>query len=118
MTMYLPNPDLRPTGFEPGEFIESPSMADDTSKATAPKPLREGTTMPLDQQTRLNITRWAEEYISGLVENHNGNPEDVRSVIHQLHDQVTLTDHGGNRSVDRGPKWTAFKPSTRPIPAR
>ena len=88
MTMYLPNPDLHPTGSEPGEFVEIPSMADDTSKATAPTEQREGTTMPLDQQTRLNITRSAEEYISGLVENHNGNPEDVRSVIHQLYDQV------------------------------
>lgn len=103
MTMYLPNPDLHPTGSEPGEFVEIPSMADDPSKATAPTEQREGTTT-LDQQTRLNITRWAVEYISGLVENHNGNPEDVRSVINQLHDQVTLTDHDRNRSVDRGPK--------------
>jgi hypothetical protein len=22
MTMYLPNPDVRPTGYEPGEFID------------------------------------------------------------------------------------------------
>jgi hypothetical protein len=88
MTMYLPNPDLHPTGSEPGEFVEIPSMADDTSKATAPIEQREGITMRLDQQTRLNITRWAEEYISGLVEDHNGNREDVRSVILHLHDQV------------------------------
>ena len=88
MSMYLPNPDLHPTGSEPGEFVEIPSMADDTTKGTAPTEQRDGTTMRLDEQTRLNITRWAEEYISGLVENHNGNREDVRSVIHQLHDQV------------------------------
>jgi hypothetical protein len=24
MTMYLPNPDVRPTGYEAGEFIEAP----------------------------------------------------------------------------------------------
>jgi hypothetical protein len=23
MSMYLPNPDLHPTGYEPGEFIEA-----------------------------------------------------------------------------------------------
>ena len=27
MTMYLPNSDLRPTGFEPAEFIDVPPMA-------------------------------------------------------------------------------------------
>lgn len=26
MTMYLPNSDLRPTGFEPAEFIDVPPM--------------------------------------------------------------------------------------------
>ena len=25
--------------------------------------------MPLDAQTRLNITRWTQEYIAGLIEN-------------------------------------------------
>lgn len=68
MTMYLSNTDLHPTGSEIAEFIEVPSMR-------------------LDAQTRLNITRWAHEYISGLVENHHGGPEDVRSIIHQLHDE-------------------------------
>jgi hypothetical protein len=28
MSMYLPNPDLYPTGSEPGEFIDVPAMAD------------------------------------------------------------------------------------------
>jgi hypothetical protein len=27
MTMYLPNPDVRPTGYEAGEFIEPPVSA-------------------------------------------------------------------------------------------
>jgi hypothetical protein len=27
MTMYLPNRDVRPTGYEPGEFIEPPTFA-------------------------------------------------------------------------------------------
>jgi hypothetical protein len=88
MTMYLPNSDLRPTGSEPAEFIEAPPIADIER--------REGTTVRLDVQTRLNITRWAEQYISGLVENHNGDPEDVRSIIHELHDRRLLASRDGS----------------------
>jgi hypothetical protein len=71
-------------------------MAQNASNARAPIERREGTTVQLDEQTRLNIVRWAEEYISGLIENHNGDPEDVRSIIHDLHDQRALTDHDGS----------------------
>ena len=49
--------------------------------------------MPLSEQTRLNIAAWAEEYISGVVENHHGHSEDVRAIINDLHDQITVTDH-------------------------
>lgn len=35
MTMYLPNPDLHATGYEPGEFIEVPDMAHDVAGATS-----------------------------------------------------------------------------------
>jgi hypothetical protein len=36
MTMYLPNGDVLPTGYEPAEFIESPTFAPaaDPSPAT------------------------------------------------------------------------------------
>jgi hypothetical protein len=37
MTMYLPNRDVRPTGYEAGEFIEPPiveSPADDDSRTS------------------------------------------------------------------------------------
>jgi hypothetical protein len=27
MTMYLPNGDIRPTGYEAGEFLEAPTVA-------------------------------------------------------------------------------------------
>jgi hypothetical protein len=30
MTMYLPNRDVRPTGFEAGEFLEVPEVAPPT----------------------------------------------------------------------------------------
>jgi hypothetical protein len=91
MTMYLPNPDLQATGSEPAEFIEVRPMAEDTGKPGAPTPRPEANTARLDLQTRLNITRWAEEYIADLVENHNGDAEDVRSIVHQLHDRIAPT---------------------------
>jgi hypothetical protein len=96
MSMYLSNTDLQPTGYEPGEFIEARPMADNGSKATATIERREGNTARLDVQTRLNIARWAEEYISGLVENHHGDPEDVRTIIHQLHDRRAHPNHDGS----------------------
>jgi hypothetical protein len=36
---------------------------------------------------------WTEEYISGVVEHHNGDREDVRSIIHELDNQSAFTDH-------------------------
>ncbi|HKY65190.1 MAG TPA: hypothetical protein VJM49_02425 [Acidimicrobiales bacterium] len=98
MSMYLPNSDLRPTGAEAAEFLDVPPMAEMSSVADATVERREGTTVRLDTQTRLNITRRVEEYIVGLVEDHNGDPEDVRSIIrevHELHDQRALTYHDG-----------------------
>jgi hypothetical protein len=35
MTMYLPNPDLHPTGYEPAEFIEPPAWP--TTEDTVPR---------------------------------------------------------------------------------
>jgi hypothetical protein len=83
MTMYLPNPAHQPLGDEGAEFIAPPP----THERPDPAP------RPLDLQTRLDITRWAEEYISGLVDNHNGTPEDVRWVIHDLHTQAHGPEH-------------------------
>lgn len=34
MTMYLPNPDLHATGFEPAEFIDLPAIADEVVDET------------------------------------------------------------------------------------
>jgi hypothetical protein len=106
MSMYLPNPDLRPTGFEPAEYIDIPATVEEDhpmsthGPQSGPAYLRgmpvstwTDATMarrPLSDQTRVNITRWAEEYISGLVRNHHGDSEDVRSVIHDLHLECTL----------------------------
>jgi hypothetical protein len=94
MTMYLPNPDLHATGYEPGEFIEA-HHTDEPGDRPVAEPgarteQRDVPTAHLDTQTRIDITRWAEEYISGLVENHHGDREDVRAVIHDLHYQTNL----------------------------
>jgi hypothetical protein len=41
MTMYLPNRDIRPTGFEAGEFLEPPRDAaafEQTPRSPEPRP--------------------------------------------------------------------------------
>ena len=89
MSMYLSNQDLHTTGLEPAEFIDVPPMGEDV---TAVPPLldrlRRRAPERLDNGTRSTITRWAEEYISSLVENRNGDVEDVRAVIRDLHHAV------------------------------
>jgi hypothetical protein len=98
MSMYLPNPAVVPTAYEAGEFLDIPPMADaarrDHEEPTvarrhhADRP--DGADGRLDLQTRLNIARWADEYINGLVENHHGTPADVRSIVHALHDPAPI----------------------------
>jgi hypothetical protein len=93
MTMYLPNPELDPTGAEPGEFLDEligPYHADvpgdrSISRVGGHDPPRAALTMHLDAQTRLDITRSTEEYIAGLVETYHGDRDDVRAVINDLH---------------------------------
>jgi hypothetical protein len=54
----------------------------------------------LSDQTRINITSWAEEYIADLVANYDGDGDDVRRVIVDLQDQVRLGgyDNASERS--------------------
>ncbi len=92
MTMYLPNPDLGPTGYEPAEFIDAHQAAEPGDRRPVRTGWRAAPVVHLDAQTRLDITHWAREYIAGLVENHHGDREDVRAVIHALHDQIARDD--------------------------
>jgi hypothetical protein len=99
MTFYLPNDDLGPVAGESAEFIDLPDMKPDRSRPSVASRNglvrdheRRTTAVPLDTQTRLNITRWAAEYISHLVRNRCGNGEDVRAVIRDLHDNDMYTD--------------------------
>jgi hypothetical protein len=67
----------------------------------------------LSIQTRINITRWAEEYISGLVENDNGDSEDVRLIIHDLHYHAAFIDQTtcGNAVGGLYPTWIHSHPA-------
>jgi hypothetical protein len=73
----------------------------------------EDTTVKLSLQTRINITRWAEEYISGIVENHNGDSEDVCLIIHDLNYQAALIDQTTCRRpvAELYPTWTHSHPA-------
>jgi hypothetical protein len=93
MSMYLSNPAVHTTGSEPGEYLEASDPP--ASHRAEPIGTRAGPMPHLDRQTRLNITRWAHEYIAGLVENHDGGPGDVRSIIHELHDEEPILARSG-----------------------
>jgi hypothetical protein len=103
MSMYLPNPDVRPTGFEAAEFIdieqgERPMETHGHQSGPAylrGRPVSDWTAAtttrrPLSDEARTNITSRAQEHISGLVRDHGGDDEDVRSIIHDLRLQSTL----------------------------
>ena len=73
--------------------------------------------MRLSVQTRINITRWAEEYILGLVENHNGDSEDVWLIIHDLHYQAACISQTCRSPVaDLYPTWIHSHPAQNGSP--
>jgi hypothetical protein len=102
MTMYLPNPDIHPSGAETAEFIEAHHAAGPGDRPVADVGThivrRDVPTAGLDTQTRIDITLWAEEYIAGLVEKHHGNRDDLRAVIHDLHYRTNIIDAHGKTS--------------------
>lgn len=44
MTMYLPNPDIQPTGAEAAEFIDVPPVAERPDETADPDPSADGET--------------------------------------------------------------------------
>jgi len=88
MSMYLPNSDLRPTGYEPGEFIDIPAMADDPARVDARLPANNAPRARLTDESRSDITRLTLEYISRLVQEYQGDRDDVRTIIRNLHAAV------------------------------
>ncbi len=97
MSMYLPNSDLDPTGNEPAEFIDIPAMFDDTARAEPRLCRRDAAHARLTDETRIDMTRLAEEYISRLVRNRNGDRDDVRSIIRDLHQRDNFADQDRDR---------------------
>jgi hypothetical protein len=96
MSMYLPNPVVHPAAADAVEFIELPSMAGDGRAGTAPWiERRDRRTAHLGSQARLDLTRAAFDYITELVASHSGDGEDVRSIIYDLHDQISVIGHPG-----------------------
>ena len=107
---------MHSTGFEAVDFIGLPfGLRRRRARASAQ---RKDTTVRLNVQTRINITRWAEEYISGLVENHNGDSEDVRLIIHDLDCQATSIDRTKCRSsvAELYPTWIHSHPAQNGSP--
>jgi hypothetical protein len=96
MTMYLPNPAVRPTGYEAGEFIDGPSMAEQR-RATL-DPIEPGAATPtrLDDHLWRDLARQADGYIAALVAQHDGTGADRRSVIEVLYEDRFADDglHG------------------------
>ena len=88
MSMYLPNSDLRPTGYEPGEFIDIPAMADDPARVDARLPANNAPRARLTDESRSDITRLTLEYISRLVQENRGDRDDIRTIIRNLHAAV------------------------------
>ena len=106
MTRYLPDSGLQPAGSEIAELIDVPPMHESANSANAVERPEGTTRMRLDTQTRLNIASWAEEYIAGVVDNHDGDREDVRSIIQELYVQRAIGHHDGSGAWgDRGPDW-------------
>jgi hypothetical protein len=90
MTMYLPNPVVRPAESDPVEFIEPrPGAVERQSAASASGEQRAAGTVHLSPQARSDITRWARDYITARVANHRGDSEDVQAIISDLGDQIT-----------------------------
>ncbi len=93
MTMF-PNPEPQPVRAEPVEYIKGHQEAEPTDRPVARDERPDVPTAHLyahlDTQTRVNIARWAEEYVTGLVECRHGDRHDVRAIIHDLNYQTNV----------------------------
>src|SRR5687767_2673997 len=94
MSMYLPNTAVRPAESDPVEFLEIPPRAHEGDGETSTSVYaQQRPTLQLSHQARVDLTRRARDYITHLVANYGGDSEDVRWVIHDLQDQIAVTDH-------------------------
>jgi hypothetical protein len=92
MSMYLPNPVVRPSESDAVEFIDLPTMAREGDGGTsAPVEAHERPMAQLSPQARIDVTQRALDYIMELVASYGGGSEDVRLVIHDLHEQIAFS---------------------------
>jgi len=98
MSIYLPNSAVGRGESDPVEFIEPPPMAHegDGETSTSVEPQRRQV-LQLSPQARLDLTQRIRDYIVELVASHSGGSEDVRSIIRDLHDQISVSDHRRER---------------------
>jgi hypothetical protein len=94
MSMYLPNWAVRPAESDPVEFIElGPRAHEGDGDTSTPADVQERPSVHLSPQARADLTRRVRDYVTELVLSSNGDCQDVRSIIHDLHDQATVTDY-------------------------
>ena len=96
--MYLPNTVVHSSEADAVEFLELTHMGRDGDAETGTSiQLRDPARVQLSPQTRLDIVESARDYITKLVANRRGGSADVRSIIHELHGQITLAARHGTR---------------------
>jgi hypothetical protein len=97
MSMYLPNPAVRPDESEAVEFIDASLVALVRQGEVGSSVERDHDRMPLSPQTKSDITRWVRAYVTDLVLSRGGNRDDVRSIVHDLDHQLALADDREDR---------------------
>jgi hypothetical protein len=94
MSMYLPNPAVRSAESDPVEFIDVTSMRQDHGvEARIPVEAHTGAGMRLTSRAQVELTRRAHDSIAALVASYGGDGQDLRAVIVDLYDQITVGDH-------------------------
>jgi hypothetical protein len=87
MTMYLPNSEGRPVGWEPLEFLDLPTMAEVGASRSAITSVEEPMGR-LSDEIRSDLVQHVYEHLSVLVEDHDGDLEDVRLIVRSLFDAL------------------------------
>jgi hypothetical protein len=79
------------------EFIEPPPRAHEDGDTSTSVQAQGRQVLQLSPEARLDLTGTIRDYIFELVASHSGGSEDVRSIIRDLHDQISVSDHRRER---------------------
>jgi hypothetical protein len=96
MTIYLPNNDVQPVGWEPLEFLDLPPMAE-VERSRSEINSADESNGRLSDEIRFEIAQRVYERLSGLVDSHDGDVEDVYLIARTLGDRSVFGDHGDRR---------------------